>query len=220
MSFGFIFDGTYHCHTSCYFLTLWYSDCFCLSLAQHRNTSNTSASRDAQRVPTVMRQESTRPSRRSRLRPRYRRHQTPTTRLIQAVQALIVQSRLVLERVERSLPLDPSSSPSSSSNLPSTSSELRRSSPTVEAPEHTYHPPPGLGPGATIAYIRGVHDAYRILAPSSWPTFPNALRQTASDARTRSSQDQRPTSAEGLASLYGEFLELIQTPTPLVPDRP
>ena len=70
---------------------LWCSDRFCLFLASRRDTSTVSASRDAQRVPPVVRQGSTRPSRRSGLRPRYRRHQTPTAQLIQAVQALIVQ---------------------------------------------------------------------------------------------------------------------------------
>ena len=153
-----------------------------------------------------MRQETARPSRRSGLRPRYRRHQTPTAQLIQAVQALIVQSRLVLERVERSLPLNPSSSSSSESTT--TSRTNRQLGPFVEAPEPDYHPPPGLGPGATMAYASGVHDACHVFAPTLWPSISIMPRSNNPVDHGRSSPDPRPLPVDELASLYREFLDI------------
>ena len=49
---------------------------------RQRASSTNSTSRDAPRVRPVVRPDQ--PSRRSRLRPRYRRHQTPTMQLVQA----------------------------------------------------------------------------------------------------------------------------------------
>ena len=63
-----------------------------------------------------------------------------------------------------------------------------------------------------MAYARGVHDAYRVLAPILWPTILDAPRSTASVDLTYLSQDQRLLPTNELTSLYSEFVDLIQTP--------
>ena len=116
-----------------------------------RSPSAGTASHDANRVHFVA--KAGQPTRRSRLRPRYRRQQTPTMQLVQAVQVL-VHSRLVFERAERVVFTHATSSVSLGQDptlLPSTS-------------EPVYRPPHSLGAGATVAYATGIHDAYAILA--------------------------------------------------------
>ena len=64
-----------------------------------------------------------------------------------------------------------------------------------------------------MAYASGVHDAYHVLAPTLWPSISIMPRSNTSVDRGRSSPDPRPLPVAELASLYREFIELIQTPT-------
>ena len=135
-----------------------------LTSDSRQSSTSQAAPRDARSVHSVAR--AGQPSRRSGLRPRYRRRQTPTMQLVRAVQDLTVKSRLVLIRMDQILGAcsQPADRPVYVDAYP-TLWQTRLSHAPI------YCPPSDLGPGSGVAYSKGVWDAYNYLAPHLYPSI-------------------------------------------------
>lgn len=165
----------------------WTLCCTHLCTQQIRNATSQRrpSSRDAHGVPMVARDGP------RRHRPRYRRHQTPTARLLQATQQQTEEVRRLMDRVQEVTATVHQQPPAAVNAATQTSScppspPRKRKTPGVAAtilrPEPERLPPlqstrvfrPSnsvIGRATNSAYRRGVLDAFEHLAPGTVPSF-------------------------------------------------